>query len=32
MNDKFESPDVLYSVSSIQYYFEYILKKAWKKY
>ena len=26
-NDKFELPDGLYSVSDIQYYFEYILKK-----
>ena len=26
-NDKFELPDGLYSVSSIQYYFEYIFKK-----
>ena len=27
MNDKFELPDGLYSVSNIQDYFEYILKK-----
>ena len=26
-NDKFELPDGLYSVSNIQYHFEYILKK-----
>ena len=31
-NDKFELPDGLYSVSDIQDYFEYILKKAWRKY
>ena len=28
-NDKFELPDGSYSVSDIQDYFEYILKKAW---
>ena len=26
-NDKFELPDGFYSVSNIQYYFEYVLKK-----
>ena len=31
-NDKFELPDESYSVSDIQDYFEYILKKAWRKY
>ena len=31
-NDKFELPDGLYSVSPIQDYFEYILKKTWRKY
>ena len=31
-NDKFELPDRLYSVSDIQDYFEYILKKIWRKY
>ena len=30
-NDKFELPDWSYSVTDIQDYFEYILKKAWKK-
>ena len=29
-NDKFELPDGLYSVSDIQDYFEYILKKHWQ--
>ena len=31
-NDKFELPDESYSVLGIQDYFEYILKKAWRKY
>ena len=31
-NNKFELPDGLYSVSDIQDYFEYIFKKAWRKY
>ena len=31
-NDKFELPDGSYSVSDIQDYFEYILKKAWRTY
>ena len=31
-NHKFELPDGLYSISDIQDYFEYILKKAWRKY
>ena len=31
-NDKLELPDRSYSVSDIQDYFEYILKKAWRKY
>ena len=31
-NDKFELPDRLYSVSDIQDYFEYILKKIWGRY
>ena len=31
-NHKFELPDGLYSKSDIQDYFEYILKKAWRKY
>ena len=30
-NEEFELPDGLYSVSDIQEYFEYILKKAWGK-
>ena len=30
-NDKFELLDRSYSVSYIQEYFEYILKKAWRK-
>ena len=30
-NDKFELPGGSYSVSNIQDYFEYILKKAWRK-
>ena len=30
-NDKLELPDGLYSVSDIQDYFAYILKKAWRK-
>ena len=30
-NDKFKLPDGSYSVSDIQDYFEYILKKAWRK-
>ena len=29
-NDKFELPDVLYSVSDIHDYFQYILKKHWE--
>ena len=32
MNDKFELPDGLYSVSDVQDYFEYILKKTWRRY
>ena len=31
-NDKFELPDGSYSVSDIQDYFEYILKKTWRRY
>ena len=31
-NDKFELPDGLYSVSDTQDYFEYILKKTWRRY
>ena len=31
-NDKIELPDGSYSESDIQDYFEYILKKAWRKY
>ena len=31
-NDKFELPDGSYSVSDIQVYFEYILKKTWRRY
>ena len=31
-NDNFELSDRSYSVSNIQYYFAYILKKAWRKY
>ena len=31
-SDKFELPDGSYSVSDIQDYFEYILKKTWRKY
>ena len=31
-NDKFELPDGLYSVSDIQDYFEYILKKTRRRY
>ena len=31
-NDKIELLDGSYSVSDIQDYFEYILKKAWRKY
>ena len=30
-NDKFELPDGSYSVSDIQDYFKYILKKTWEK-
>ena len=30
-NNKLELPDGLYSVSDIQDYFAYILKKAWRK-
>ena len=30
--NKFELPDGSYSISDIQDYFEYILKKAWKRY
>ena len=31
-NEEFELPDRLYSVSDIQDYFEYILKKTWDSY
>ena len=31
-NDKFELPDGSYSVCDIQDCFEYILKKAWRRY
>ena len=31
-NDEFELPDGSYSVSNIQDYFEYILKKTWRRY
>ena len=31
-NDIFELPDGSYSVSNIQDYFEYILKKTWRRY
>ena len=31
-NDEFELPDGSYSVSDIQDYFKYILKKTWGKY
>ena len=31
-NDIFELPDGSYSVSNIQDFFEYILKKTWRKY
>ena len=31
-NDEFDLPDGLYSVSDIQDYFEYILKKTWRRY
>ena len=31
-NDKFELPDGSYSVSDVQDYFEYILKKTWRRY
>ena len=31
-NDEFELPDGSYSVSDIQDYFEYILKKSWRRY
>ena len=31
-NDEFELPDGSYSVSDIQNYFEYILKKTWRRY
>ena len=30
-NNKFEFPDAPYSVSDIQDYFEFILKKTWRK-
>ena len=32
LNEKFELPDGVYSVSDIQDYFEYICKNIWKKY
>ena len=31
-NEEFELPDGSYSVSDIQDYFEYILKKTWRRY
>ena len=31
-NNKFELPDGSYSISDIQDYFEYILKKIWRSY
>ena len=31
-NDEFELPDGSYSISDIQDYFEYILKKTWRRY
>ena len=31
-NDKLELPDGSYSVSGIPDYFEYILKKTWRRY
>ena len=31
-NDEFDLPDGLHSVSDIQDYFEYILKKTWRRY
>ena len=31
-NDKFELPVGSYAVSDIQYYFEHILKKTWRRY
>ena len=31
-NDKFKLPDGSYSVPNIQDYFEYILKKTWRRY
>ena len=31
-NYTFELPDGSYSISDIQYYFEYILKKSWRRY
>ena len=31
-NDRLELPDGSYSISDIQDYFEYILKKAWRRY
>ena len=31
-NDEFELPDGSYSISGIQDYFEYILKKTWRRY
>ena len=31
-NEEFTLPDCSYSVSDIQDYFEYILKKTWRKY
>ena len=31
-NDQFELPDRSYSVSDIQDYFKYILKKTWRRY
>ena len=30
-NEEFELPDKSYSISDIQYYFEYISKKTWRK-
>ena len=30
-NEEFELPDGSYSISDIQDYFEYILKKTWRK-
>ena len=31
-SDEFELPDGFYSISDIQDYFEYILKKTWRRY